>query len=189
MAFLLIFSGYWIVYWQEFISLPLYVHDYINPATNTDRMLSTGPLVVIALTVAMSVATKENGALQRRDSCTVISMVAFAILAIHSSVVAVYATLVVVAVGEIIQAPRYYEYIPGLHPPDSRAPTWASHSSHCIGSLIGGWFGGLVMHQFGEVAHEPQRIWWAISGVGVLTALLLWIYDRVVKPSAQEPSA
>jgi len=42
MAFLLIFSGYWIVYWQEFISLPLYVHDYINPATNTDRMLSTG---------------------------------------------------------------------------------------------------------------------------------------------------
>src|SRR6267378_2980917 len=37
MAFLLIFSGYWIVYWQEFISLPLYVHDYINPATNTDR--------------------------------------------------------------------------------------------------------------------------------------------------------
>src|SRR5207245_8467088 len=50
MAFLLIFSGYWIVYWQEFISLPLYVHDYINPATNTGRMLSTGPLVVIALT-------------------------------------------------------------------------------------------------------------------------------------------
>ena len=31
MLFLLIFSGYWIVYWQEFIILPLYVHDYINP--------------------------------------------------------------------------------------------------------------------------------------------------------------
>jgi len=25
--------------------------------------------------------------------------------------------------------------------------------------------------------------------VGVLTALLLWIYDRVVKPSGQEASA
>src|SRR5215469_11869833 len=31
MLFLLIFSGYWIVYWQEFIIFPLYIHDYINP--------------------------------------------------------------------------------------------------------------------------------------------------------------
>jgi hypothetical protein len=38
------------------------------------------------------------------------------------------------------------------------------------------------MHHFGEVMHQPQRVWWVISSVGVLTALLLWIYDRVVKP-------
>ena len=51
-----------------------------------------------------------------------------------------------------------------------------------IGSLIGGWFGGRVMHHFAEVEHHPQRAWWVISGVGLLTALLLWIYDRVIKP-------
>jgi hypothetical protein len=45
------------------------------------------------------------------------------------------------------------------------------------------------MHQFGEVAHQPQRVWWVISGVGILTAILLWIYDRIVKPSAQEGQA
>ena len=190
MAFLLIFSGYWIVYWQEFISLPLYVHDYINPATNTDRMLSTGPLVVIALTVAMSVATKKMAPFSAVILGTVISMVAFAILAIHSSVIAVYATLVVVALGEIIQAPRYYEYISRLAPAGQQGTYMGfAFLPIGIGSLIGGWFGGRVMHQFGEVAHQPQRVWWVISGVGVLTALLLWIYDRVVKPSAQEPSA
>ncbi|HVG92169.1 MAG TPA: MFS transporter, partial [Alphaproteobacteria bacterium] len=43
MLFLLIFSGYWIVYWQEFIILPVYVHDYINPNTDTELMLVTGP--------------------------------------------------------------------------------------------------------------------------------------------------
>ena len=37
MLFLLIFTGYWIVYWQEFITLPLYIHDYINPQTDTER--------------------------------------------------------------------------------------------------------------------------------------------------------
>src|SRR5467141_1815398 len=187
MLFLLIFSGYWIVFWQEFIALPLYVHDYINPATTTDRMLSTGPLVVIALTVAMSVATKKMAPFSAVILGTVISMAAFAILAIRSSVIAVYATLVVVALGEIIQAPRYYDYISRLAPPGQQGTYMGfAFLPIGIGSLVGGWFGGRVMHQFGEVAHQPQRVWWVISGVGILTALLLWIYDRVVKPSGQE---
>ena len=49
MIFLLIFSGYWIVYWQEFIILPLYIHDYVNPKTDTELMLVTGPIAVILL--------------------------------------------------------------------------------------------------------------------------------------------
>src|ERR1700747_732362 len=59
MLFLLIFSGYWIVYWQEFIILPLYVHDYINPNADTELMLITGPLVVIAFTVVASLLPQK----------------------------------------------------------------------------------------------------------------------------------
>ncbi len=51
MLFLLIFSGYWVVYWQEFIILPLYVHNYVDPKADTELMLITGPLTVIALAV------------------------------------------------------------------------------------------------------------------------------------------
>jgi len=51
-----------------------------------------------------------------------------------------------------------------------------------IGSLVGGWFGGTMMHHFGEVQHQPAHAWWAISAVGFATALLLWIYDRAIKP-------
>jgi len=51
---------------------------------------------------------------------------------------------------------------------------------------VGGWFGGFLIHHFGEVLHQPQLIWWAVSGVGVATAALLWVYDRLVlvKPKA-----
>src|SRR5271154_1169447 len=59
MIFLLIFSGYWIVYWQEFITLPIYVHDYISPNADTEQMLATGPLIVIALTVVVGVLTRK----------------------------------------------------------------------------------------------------------------------------------
>ena len=58
-----IFTGYWIVYWQEFITLPLYVHDYINPAIDTERLLVTGPLVVICLTVVINLLTQKVPAL------------------------------------------------------------------------------------------------------------------------------
>src|SRR3977135_3674472 len=37
MLFLLIFSGFWIVYWQEFITLPIYGHYYIHTSATTSK--------------------------------------------------------------------------------------------------------------------------------------------------------
>jgi POT family proton-dependent oligopeptide transporter len=182
MLFLLIFSGYWIVYWQEFITLPLYVHDYINPATDTERMLSTGPLVVIALTLAISVAMRKMAAFRAVVVGTLISMIAFAILALHPTVVAAYATLVVVALGELIQQPRYYDYISRLAPAGQQGTYMGfAFLPLGIGSFVAGRIGGKLLHHFGEVQHQPQRFWWAITAIGLATTILLWIYDRIVK--------
>jgi hypothetical protein len=52
-----------------------------------------------------------------------------------------------------------------------------------IGSLIGGWFGGTLVHHFGEVTHQPARIWWTVTAVGLATAALLWIYDKTLRTS------
>jgi dipeptide/tripeptide permease len=184
MIFLLIFSGYWIVYWQEFITLPLYVHDYVDPATDTDSMLSTGPIVVIALTVAISVATKKMAAFRAVLLGTLISMVAFAILAIQPTVSAAYATLVVIALGELTQQPRYYDYISRLAPSGQQGTYMGfAFLPLGIGALVAGRIGGALLHHFGEVLHTPQRFWWVITAIGVGTTLLLWIYDCVVKPS------
>src|SRR5260370_3846449 len=91
---------------------------------------------------------------------TVISMVAFAILAIHSSVIAVYVTLVVVALGEIIQAPRYYEYISRLAPPGQQGTYMGfAFLPIGIGSILAGWVGGRIMRQVAQVARQPQRVW------------------------------
>jgi POT family proton-dependent oligopeptide transporter len=190
MTFLLIFSGYWIVYWQEFITLPLYVHDYVNPATDTDRMLSTGPVVVIALTVVVSVATKKMAPFSAVILGTLISMAAFAIVALHSSVSAAYATLVVVALGELTQQPRYYDYISRLAPAGQQGTYMGfAFLPLGIGSLVAGRIGGRLLHHFGEVQRQPQRFWWAITAIGLVTTLLLWVYDRVVRPSEQEVSS
>lgn len=190
MIFLLIFSGYWIVYWQEFLTLPLYVHNYVDPKADTESMLSTGPLVVIAFTVLFSVLTQKMTAFRAVVLGTLIAMMAFAILAVHSTIYAVYATLVVIATGELIQQPRYYDYISRLAPAGQQGTYMGfAFLPLGIGSFLGGPIGGALLHHFGEVQHRPQLFLWALTGIGLATTLLLWIYDRVVKPESGEGRA
>jgi proton-dependent oligopeptide transporter, POT family len=184
MIFLLLFSGYWIVYWQEFITLPIYVHDYVNSNADTERMLSTGPLIVIAFTVAFSVLTQKMSAFRAVLLGTLISMLGFAVLALHSTVPGVYATLVVIAIGELIQQPRYYDYISRLAPQGQQGTYMGfAFLPLGIGSFLAGRIGGALLHHFGEVQHRPQMFLWSLTAIGLGTTLLLWIYDRIVKPS------
>src|SRR5581483_8201084 len=114
MAFLLIFTGYWIVYWQLFLTLPLYVHAYVNVNADTELLLATGPLVVITLTIAINILTQRMHALSAIIVGTLITSLAWTILIFWPTVTGVVVTLVVVALGEITQSPRYYEYISRL---------------------------------------------------------------------------
>jgi POT family proton-dependent oligopeptide transporter len=185
--FLLLFSGYWIVYWQEFITLPIYVHDYVDSSADTERMLSTGPLIVIAFTVLFSVMTQKISAFRAVLLGTLISMVAFVFLGLQSSIAAVYGTLVVIAVGELIQQPRYYDYISRLAPPGQQGTYMGfAFLPLGIGSFLGGPIGGALLHYFGEVRHRPQLFPWALVAIGMVTTALLWVYDRVVKPGSGE---
>jgi proton-dependent oligopeptide transporter, POT family len=178
--FLLIFSGYWIVFWQQFLILPIYIHDYVDPNANTAMILIVDPLIVITLTVAVNALTRRIPSLRAIVIGTLLTSVGWLVLAAHASVIAAIVSLVIVALGEITQSPRYYEYISRLAPPE-RQGTYMGFAflPIGIGSFAGGWLGGALLHHFGEVAKTPERIWPAVSAVGLLTAFLLWLYDRL----------
>jgi len=185
MLFLLIFTGYWIVYWQEFITLPLYVHDYVNPRADTELLLVTGPLVVISLTLVINLLTQKIHAFTAIILGTLLTAVAWIILIVMPSVTGVVLTLAAVALGEITQSPRYYEYISRLAPPGQQGTYMGfAFLPLGIGSLVAGPVGGFLLHYFGEVKHQAGLMWWVVMGVGVLTAALLWGYDRLVRTEA-----
>ena len=182
MLFLAIFTGYWIVYWQIFITLPLYVHDYINAATDTERLLVTGPLLVICLTVAINLLTQKVPALTAVILGTLLTSIGPIVMILYPTVVGVVLTLIVIALGEITQSPRYYEYISRLAPPGQQGTYMGfAFLPLGVGSLIAGPFGGYLLHHFGEEKHQPQVMWWIVIGVGLLTTALLWVYDKVVR--------
>ena len=185
MWFLVLFTGYWVVFWQQYISLPAYIHGYINPNADVEIILVTDGLTVICLTLAVNYLTRKIPAFQAVILGTLITSVSWLILAFRPSVWGAVLSLFVLAVGEIIQAPRYYEYISRLAPAGQQGTYMGfAFLPIGIGSLIGGWFGGTIVHRFGEVAHRPALIWWSVTGVGVATAVLLWIYDKIVKTGA-----
>jgi proton-dependent oligopeptide transporter, POT family len=182
MLFLLIFSGYWIVYWQQYITLPGFIHTYIDPHARVERILMTDAAAVIALTIVVNYLTRRIPAFRAIILGTVISGSGWLILAFRPALWACYAAIFVVAIGEIVHQPRYYEYISRLAPVGQQGTYMGfAFLPLGIGSLVGGWFGGKVLHHFGEVTHRPERAWWAITGVGLLTALLLLAYDRAIR--------
>jgi proton-dependent oligopeptide transporter, POT family len=188
MLFLLIFTGYWIVFWQEFIALPLYISSYVNPKADTELILVTDPVIVICFTMLIGFLTKRLRAFHAIVLGTLISSLAWILLIAHPSVWMAVATLVVVAIGEIIQQPRYYDYISRLAPADQQGTYMGfSFLPLGIGSLIAGKFSGWLMHRFGEEMNRPGLVWWGVTAVGLVTTLLLWAYDRLVR--LETPSA
>src|SRR5438067_13348594 len=129
------------------------------------------PLMMITFTVAVTALTRRSPSFRAVTLGTVITGVAWLLIGARASVVMAGLTLMVVALGEIIQSPRYYEYISRLAPAGQQG-TYMGFAFLPIGmcSLVGGWFAGRLLHHFGEVWHQPQRRWWVVVAVGAVTA-------------------
>ena len=189
MWFLVIFTGYWVVFWQQYISLPGYIHGYINSSADVEMILVTDGLTVICLTLAVGFLTRKIPPFSAVILGTVITSISWVILALRPTVWGAVLSLFVLALGEITQAPRYYDYISRLAPKEQQGTYMGfAFLPIGIGSLIGGWFGGTIVHHFGEVQHRPALIWWSVTAVGLATTVLLWIYDRVVRVEKETAS-
>ena len=84
---------------------------------------------------------------------------------LHASTGFVIASLFILALGEIMQSPRYYEYVSRLAPPGQQGTYMGfAFLPVAIGYLIGGKLGGYLVHSFGDVLHRLREMWWVASG-------------------------
>ena len=64
MWFLLLFSGFWIVFWQQYISLPGYIDSYISSTADIEMILVADGLTVVCLTLLVNFLTRKLPAFQ-----------------------------------------------------------------------------------------------------------------------------
>jgi proton-dependent oligopeptide transporter, POT family len=149
-----------------------------------DLILSVDPIIVICFQILAAYLTRKMPAVKAMALGFLITGLSWMLLAIHPTIPMLVATLVGVAVGEITQASRYYEYVSRLAPSGQQGLYMGyAFLPIAIGYFIAGTLGGYLVHYYGEVIQRPQQMWWIISAVGVVTAALTWLYDRIFKPS------
>jgi MFS family permease len=188
--FLFITYGFYIVFWQIWISAPLFIRKYVNPNANVDLMLSVEAITVISLQILTTYLTRRIAPVRAIAAGFLITALSWIFLAVHPSTATFLAMLVVLAIGEITQASRYYEYCSRLAPPGQQGLYMGyAFLPIAIGYFIAGPLGGYLLHEFGEVLHRPAEMWWVIIAIGVLTAALMWLYDKIVQPRLETEPA
>jgi len=182
-TFLVIFSGFWVVFWQQYLTLPIYVRTYVDPNANIDALLAWEAGTVILCTFLVNYLTRKVPAFIAIIAGVLISSLSWLFLTIGSGTGFIIAALIVLAIGEVVQAPRYYEYISRLAPPGQQGLFMGyAFLPIGIGYFVGGWVAGKLLHHFGEVLGRPASMWYWLSAAGVVTTLLLIAYDRLLRP-------
>jgi POT family proton-dependent oligopeptide transporter len=189
MTFLLIFSGFYIVFWQIYIAFPLYFSTFVPGDVNVARIISVEAFAVIALQVAVAYLTRKIPTFPAMTLGIFITGASWLILAVHTSPWAAVAMMVVLALGEMIQASRYYEYVSRLAP-EGQQGTYMGFAflPIAIGFLVGGLIGGRMVHYVGQTMGSPRAVWLIITGIGIVTAALMTLFNAVVRP-IKGPSA
>jgi POT family proton-dependent oligopeptide transporter len=181
MVFLLIYSLYWIIFWQEFIIVPYYITDYIDRAAPYEIIQSwAGAGAIILLQIPINRLTKQ---IPTRTAIVIgfaVSSLIWVIIGLYPSIPTIVAGIVAFAVGEMIQAPRYYEYISEIAPPGQQG-LFQGYAflpiaiARFVGDPLGGW-----LYQTSKGSGKPELIWFALIGIGVIGAVLMAIYNKLV---------
>ncbi len=187
MTFLVVFSGFWIMFWQIFYSLPFYI-DEILGFKRFEILETVDAWTIILLSVPLTAFAKKMRAMNAMTAGFLIASASWLIMAWSPTVWGAVAALMVFAVGEALQAPRFYEYVGKLAPRD-QVGTFMGFAflPIAIGSFIAGRLGTWLVEHYIRVEQRPSEMFLIIAGVGFVSTALLYLYDRLLAPA--EPSA
>ena len=178
MLFLLIFSIYWLMFWQIFVIVPYYLKDHISKDAPFELIESVGTWGIIALQLFINLATRKMKSIFAIILGFFISTCSWLIILSHPTIPLFIAGIVMFSVGEQTQAPRFYEYIADLAPRGKEAMYQGfAFLPIAIGWGFGGILGGKLYEQFGKSDH-PSTVFLILFAVGMIGTILLALHNR-----------
>ena len=106
----------------------------------------------------------------------------------------IVAAVLVFSVGEMLASPRSKEYAGRIAPP-GKVGMYMGYFYWCValGNLFGGLLSGITYQHFGPVERggvdQPDVMWAIFAGLALLSAVLLWLFNRWTGSDRTQTSA
>jgi POT family proton-dependent oligopeptide transporter len=181
MVFLLIFSGFWMMFWQIFYSFPFYVTEVLK-FERFEILETVDAWCIIILSVPVTALVKRWKPITAMTVGFTISSLSWIIIAIFPEVWAAILGIAIFALGEATQAPRFYEYVGSLAPRHQLGTFMGfAFLPVAIGSVTAGRLADWLRQTY--LDSQPSMMWYTLAGVGVATTVLLILYNAIVSKS------
>ncbi len=189
MIFLFIFSLFWIMFWQEFVVIALYFNDKFPDAPYEIIQSWSAAGAIITLQLVVNRITKNISTQNAIVIGFAISSMMFLIIGIYPSIPTVAAGIIMFAIGEMTQAPRYYEYISDIAPKGQQALYQGyAFLPIAIAWFVGGPIGGWMYRIFAIEFKKPEIIFFILFAVGLTATVLMFFYGKLVRINTKHSS-
>ncbi len=196
---ILLYSGFWILYFQMFDSVLWYVQAYVDAASlniavnkflglfgiainwffDVEHVTVINAGVIILLQLLISNIVKNRNALPTMMTGIGIATIGMGILAISTNIWIFITGIILFSVGEMTAHPKFISYIGITAPPDKKAMYMGYLFLYGVfGSSIGGVLGAKLYVHFVDNLNQPRTLWLVFSGIGIITIIGLLLYNK-----------
>jgi POT family proton-dependent oligopeptide transporter len=181
--FLVIFSSFWIMFWQIFYLLPFYATDVIH-FEQFEILESVDAWCIIFFSLFMSAVFQKWKPFTAMIVGFTIASLSWIIIGVFGTTTAVVLGVALFAVGEGTQAPRFYEYVGSIAPP-AQVGTYMGFAFLPV--AIGSFGAGAVADwlRLNYLHTNPSMMWFILFFIGAGSTIVLVIYDRLLSPKQQ----
>ncbi|WP_372775761.1 MFS transporter [Mangrovibacterium sp.] len=206
---ILIISGFWMIQSQMYATMPKYVIRMIGESASPGWYANVNPLVVFVLVNFITTLMKKQTALRSMTigmliiplSALVMSLGSIigkeTILGLHPVAFMMIVGIAMQAIAECFISPRYLEYF-SLQSPKGEEGLYLgfSHLHSFISYILAFGLGGYLLDKYcpdprlfdsaeayAEATSHAHYIWFVFVGIGLVSAIALLIYGRIVKKS------
>ncbi|MEI6123033.1 MAG: MFS transporter [Bacteroidota bacterium] len=200
---ILIYSGFWILYFQMFDTVLWYLSEYMNmtPVNNfvnsflslfvdnpqwkfeAEHVTVINAGTIILLQILVSSIVKHTKALPTMIVGISLGTLGMTVLAISTNAWVFIGGMIIFSIGEMTAHPKFISYVGLIAPADKKALYLGySFLYGVIGSGIGGFLGANLYVYFIDTLKNPSALWLIFSMIGVATIIGLLLFNRFLAP-------
>jgi MFS family permease len=166
------------MFWQIFYALPFYVTDVLKIG-RFELLETVDALGIIFFTVPVTALMKKLRPIRAMAGGFAVASASWLVIAFSQSWQGVVVAMLLFALGESMQAPRFYEYVADLAPKEQTGTFMGfAFLPVAIGAFVGGRLSGYLVEHYIK-GGNPAGMWILLSAIGFGTTILMLLYDRI----------